>query len=136
MTKLSLHRSKTLKAGKCAPWYVYVLNPSDEIRKTLHEKVGSLDAMVLLPYVQADDKCPKNMFYDEGHRSHFDHLAHPYLTSLRPVNPWPQCTCVSGPGMGWVMPKAGDGILFSRTRGRGACVSWSRPSLWASRTSR
>lgn len=49
--------------------------PVDEIRETLHEKVGSLDAMILLPRVQADDECPKNMFYNEGDRSHFDHLT-------------------------------------------------------------
>lgn len=49
--------------------------PVDEIRETLHEKVGSLDAIILLPRVQADDQCPKNMFYNEGAGSHFDHLT-------------------------------------------------------------
>lgn len=50
-------------------------------------------------------------------------LSPPSLASLRPMNPWPQCTCVSGPGMGWVIPKAGDRILFCKSRDRCACVS-------------
>lgn len=50
-------------------------------------------------------------------------LSPPSLASSRPMNLWPQSICVSGSGLGWVIPRAGDGILFCKSRDRCACVS-------------
>lgn len=64
--------------SKCTPWYVYVLNPWMR-SETLHEKVGSLDAMVLLRLIQADDKCvPKTCFTTKG-TDHISIISHPQL---------------------------------------------------------
>lgn len=60
--------------------------PGDEIRKTLHEKVGNLDAIILLPRVQENDYLSENMFSNEGDRSHFDHLT-PLLRQLAADEP-------------------------------------------------
>lgn len=67
-----------LKVGKCTPWHVYVLKAVDEIRReTLHEKVGSLDAMILLPRRRADDeRAEKTCFTTKG-TDHISIISHP-----------------------------------------------------------
>lgn len=64
--------------GKCTPWYVYVLKQWMR-SETLHEKVGSLDAMVLLPRVQAKDECVRKTCFTTKGTDHISIILHPQL---------------------------------------------------------
>lgn len=64
--------------------------PVDEIIETLHEKVGSLDAMILLPRIQADDKCVRKTCFTVQQRGPVDHISiisHPQLAQLAADEP-------------------------------------------------
>lgn len=113
--------------GKCTPWYVYVLNPWMGSERPCMRKLAALTQSCYCPEYRQTTSVRKHDFTSKG-TDHIPIISHPQHAQHAADEPMASCALASV-GPGWVgrVPKAGDGILFCKSRDRCVCVPWSRP---------